>query len=139
MADQEMPRKCKIGNYFATPFPRREGFSPYHFPGLIVHVPILLLFVVVGMRLTWWNPWLWPLFTVYLAAGIYLGRDLAIFAHYNPLITLIVVGGLFAAVFSPQSAAKLWPPPGSWPLSLGITAAVGALFGFWVWWRMRDS
>lgn len=133
-----MPIRCRIRNYFATPFPRGQGFSPYRFPGLIVHIPILLLFVSVGVHLTWWNPWLCPFFVVYLAAGIYLGRDLAILAHYNPLITLGVVAGLLGAVFFPQSIAKIWPPAGSWLVSLGSTSAVGVSFGFWVRWRTPD-
>lgn len=133
-----MPRKSTIVDYLAAPFPGTKGFSPYRFPGSIVHVPVLLLFVAVGVRLTWWNLWLYPLFVVYLAAGVYVGRDLAILAHYNPLITLMVISGVLGAVCAPQSVARLWPQSGNWPMAVGTSMALAVFFGLWVWWRTRD-
>ena len=87
--------------YFRSPFPKAQGFSAYRMPGVLVHGPVILLFVWLGAWLCLGEPWTYALFIVYLVAGIYLGRDLAILAHYNMLITLAVLGGTIWLVASP--------------------------------------
>ncbi|MBF0118423.1 MAG: hypothetical protein HQK79_06270 [Desulfobacterales bacterium] len=78
--------------YFNSPFPSREGFSPYRSPGLLVHIPIIIFFLIIGCLLSKDTSWLMPIFIpLYFVFGLYLGRDLAILAHYNPIITLVIV------------------------------------------------
>jgi hypothetical protein len=124
--------------YLASPFPKATGFSPYRFPGLIVHLPVMLLFLLVGARLTFWNPILYPLFLVHLMAGVYMGRDIAIFGHYNPLIPLGVVAALLWCILSQNSVLAILPR-GDWTASLLGTVAVAVVFLVWVRWRIREE
>jgi len=112
--------------YFKHPFPKAEGFSAYRMPGLLVHVPVMLIFGSLGVWLCASNPWLYPLFLVYAVAGVYLGRDLAILAHYNGFILFGVLAAAFFLVgFHPE-----WPLPGV-ATSLLVTLALAALFAGW--------
>jgi hypothetical protein len=84
--------------YFKSPFPAGKGFSPYRAPGPAVHLPVVGLFVLVGYLLFYPFSWMWLPMTIISLIGFYIGRDLAIAAHYNLLITLTVwasVTGLF--------------------------------------------
>jgi len=123
-------------DYLRHPFPSRQGFSAYRFPGLIVHVPIALFFVVLGSSLTLWDPYLWPLLLIYLLVGLYLGRDLAIFAHYHLLITLAVIGGIIALMASPDTLRALLSGSRNPVLSFAVTLSVAAGFFAWVRWRI---
>ena len=123
-------------DYLRRPFPKAEGFSAYRFPGLIVHLPIVLLFLVLGASLTLAEPYLWPLFLIYLAAGLYLGRDLAILAHYNLLITLVVLGGFIWLMASLDAIRALLSGARDPVLSLAITLSVAAGFCAWVKWQI---
>jgi prepilin signal peptidase PulO-like enzyme (type II secretory pathway) len=76
--------------YFRSPFPGTQGFSSYRFPGVLVHLPVWAAFLLLGVLLCDGHTWLWTLLPFYFMAGFYIGRDLAIYAHYNPLITLAV-------------------------------------------------
>lgn len=125
--------------YLASPFPKATGFSPYRFPGLIVHLPVMSLFLLVGARLTFWHPILYPLFLAHLFAGIYMGRDIAIFGHYNPLITIGVITAFLWGVSSLKTVLAILPRAGDWLPSLLGTLAVAVLFGFWVRWRIREA
>jgi hypothetical protein len=75
--------------YFRSPFPSTQGFSAYRMPGMAVHGPLFLAFTLVGFLLCWPQPMMRPLIPLWALAGLYLGRDLAIFCHYSPLLTLI--------------------------------------------------
>jgi hypothetical protein len=75
--------------YFNRPFPSLKGFSAYRFPGMLVHLPIIGVFLLFGLLLLGNVPHLLPLLPLYLVLGIYLGRDLAILCHYAPLLTLV--------------------------------------------------
>lgn len=123
-------------DYLRHPFPKAEGFSAYRFPGLIVHLPIVLFFLVLGASLTLSEPYLWPLLPVYLVTGIYLGRDLAILAHYYLPITLAVLGGFIWLIASPDTLRLLLSGSRNPLLSLAITLSVAAGFGAWVRWRI---
>ena len=123
-------------DYLRRPFPKAEGFSAYRFPGLIVHLPIALLFLVLGASLTLAEPYLWPLLLVYLVVGLYLGRDLAILAHYNLLITLAVLGGFIWLIASPDAIRALLSDARDPILSLAITLSVAAGFCAWVRWQI---
>ena len=37
--------------YFKKPFPSAKGFSPYRFPGILVHLPVIGAFLVLGLLL----------------------------------------------------------------------------------------
>jgi adenylate cyclase len=116
-------------DYFKTPFPKARGFSAYRMPGLVVHIPVIIFFIWLGCWLTLDDPWLYPLFLLYLAMGVYLGRDLAILAHYNILITIaVLVGGMILL-----NNAPLPRNLGVLP-SVAITGAIGVLFAIYAGW-----
>src|SRR5947199_2842813 len=91
--------------YFARPFPRAEGFSAYRSPGLLVHVPVIAAFCFLCLLLLRGTPgfWLFPLGAVYLAIGLYLGRDVAILCHYAPALTLLCFTGAVVALLGLRS------------------------------------
>jgi ankyrin repeat protein len=124
-----------LWHYFRSPFPKAEGFSAYRMPGIAVHGPVILLFVWLGAWLCLGEPWTYPLLIVYLIAGLYLGRDLAILAHYNPLITIAVLGGTIWLVASPPQ----WERPA--PLvSVAATLAVAVGLALCAsWWVRRQT
>jgi type VI protein secretion system component VasK len=76
--------------YFARPFPSRKGFSPYRSPGPVAHRFFFLAIVVLGLLLCGAS----PLLVIWAAAGIYLGRELAILCHYAPVLFLLVMAAL---------------------------------------------
>ena len=97
--------------YFRSPFPKAEGFSAYRMPGLLVHVPVFFFFVWLGAWLCLGGDvWVYPLFLLHLVIGLYLGRDVAILAHYNGLILIGVVAGWFVLIgyipMPPHPAAR---------------------------------
>ena len=92
--------------YFRRPFPSTEGFSAYRMPGLSVHLPLILAFVFVGFFLCWPYPVLRPLLIVWVLAGVYLGRDIAILCHYTPLLTLICWAACLTVLFKAASIAR---------------------------------
>ncbi len=113
-------------NYFRSPFPKAEGFSAYRMPGVAVHGPVILLFAWLGAWLCLGDPWLYALFLIYLVAGIYVGRDLAILAHYNPLITLAVLGGTIWLLADPPQ----WQRPSALA-SVAVTLAIALGLGLY--------
>ena len=46
-----------------------------------------------------------PLMIVWVLAGVYLGRDIAILCHYNPLLTLLSWAAFGTAVFKARAIA----------------------------------
>jgi hypothetical protein len=125
--------------YFMRPFPRTQGFSAYRFPGMLVHLPLFFIFLFLGLYLNMGTPWLRPFIIVYIVIGLYLGRDIAIYAHYNPLIILVVI---CLIIFSPSLATIALKPlktslGGTFPffalvLDLGILAAYTYYVRAWV-------
>lgn len=71
--------------------------------------------------------------------GVYVGRDLAIFAHYNVLITLGVIGGFVALVVWPSAVRAVVPTSSNLVFRLGVTFVVAAGFAAWVWWRAAGA
>src|SRR4030042_2556305 len=92
--------------YFIKPFPGTQGFSAYRFPGMLVHLPLFLIFLFIGLYLNLVTPWLRPFIALYIVIGLYLGRDIAIYAHYNPLIILAVICLIILSPFLITSALK---------------------------------
>ena len=116
-------------SYFRSPFPKATGFSAYRMPGLVVHLPVILFFVWLGAWLTLGDAFLSPLMLLYLVIGVYFGRDVAILAHYNILITIGVLGGAFALISMARMPARLELLP-----SAAITAVIGIAFFVYVSW-----
>lgn len=110
-------------SYFSRPFPGTQGFSAYRFPGIIVHLPIMVFVTVFGFILCADHIWLLPLIPVYFIIGLYVGRDLAIYSHYNMLITVAVVAGL---IFLPSYAGY------AQKLITAIAAPLDGLYSFLV-------
>ncbi len=113
-----VPGLKRYGAYFIRPFPGTQGFSAYRFPGILVHLPLFLIFLFIGLYLNLGTPWLRPFIILYIVIGLYLGRDIAIYAHYNPLIILTII--LFI-IFSPALITKCIQP---------LKMALGATFPF---------
>jgi hypothetical protein len=57
-------------------------------PGVAVHGPLIFAFSLLGFLLCWPHPVLRPLVAAWMLAGLYLGRDVTVLCHYNPLLTL---------------------------------------------------
>ncbi len=127
------------GAYFIRPFPSTQGFSAYRFPGILVHIPLFLIFLSLGLYLNLGTTWLRPFIVLYLVIGLYLGRDIAIYAHYNPLIIVAII---LLIVFSPTLITKVLNPLKmsldetfpffALPLDLGCLAAYTFYVRFWV-------
>jgi len=47
-----------------------------------------------------------PLLLVWVLGGVYLGRDIAILCHYNPLLTLLSWAAFGMIVFAPHRIAS---------------------------------
>jgi len=92
--------------YFRSPFPSQKGFSAYRTPGLAVHGPLIFASLAGGFFLCWPHPVLRPLVIVWVLAGIYLGRDITIFCHYNPLLTLLSWAAFVFVLLKAQMIAK---------------------------------
>ena len=127
----------RLFNYFQRPFPAAVGFSPYRSPGLAVHLPILFTCLLLGGLLCFRHRYLWPLMLVYVVVGLYLGRDWAILAHYNPLI---MIGAWLALVLIlrygwriAEAISRSVVP--SHAIALGVTAVVALLFT----WHVRRT
>jgi hypothetical protein len=112
-------------SYFRSPFPSTAGFSAYRMPGVAVHAPMIVSFALVGFLLCWPHPVLRPLLIVWVLAGLYLGRDVAILCHYNPLLTLVSWAAFVALLVSPARIAKFGATHVAIPVILSIV--VGAV------------
>jgi hypothetical protein len=99
-------------------------------PGLAVHVPVVLLSLAAGALLGRGSAWLPAFLAIYLVVGLYGGRDLAILAHYNGLITIAVWISFLVLLLAPRwvggvaSAIRHQSPV--WPVA--ITATILAAF-----------
>ena len=95
--------------YFARPFPSRRGFAAYRMPGPVFHLSLAALAFLVGLSICIPGNALRtaPLLAVWVIAGFYLGRDLAILAHYNGLLLLAWMGGLITVLIHPQFLESL--------------------------------
>jgi hypothetical protein len=114
-----------VFGYFRSPFPSTQGFSAYRMPGVAVHGPLIFAFAFVGFFWCWPHPMLRPLLVVWVLAGLYLGRDIAIFCHYNGLLTLIswatcAVVWIKAAAIARFGAAHVVVPA-------AVSAGIGAV------------
>jgi hypothetical protein len=95
-----------IFSYFRAPFPSAEGFSPYRMPGMTVHLPLLAASVFVGFLLCWPHPILRPLLIIWVLAGLYLGRDFAIFCHYAMPLALVALVAVMTVLIKAPSISK---------------------------------
>lgn len=118
-------------SYFGSPFPSTKGFSPYRMPGVTVHIPLLLAFSFTGLILCGPHPFLRALLIFWVAAGLYFGRDIAIYCHYAPLLTLIVWGGCLLLLVKIQTIAKFGATHIAVPSLLSLAVALALFFVAW--------
>ena len=85
-------------DYFRVPFPSRQGFSAYRFPGLAAHIPFFIVFSLSGLLLCGAG----PLMVVWMVAGLYLGRDVAVICHF----ALVLLPAIWIAMFVLISEGK---------------------------------
>jgi len=102
-----VPVLKRYGAYFIRPFPSTQGFSAYRFPGILIHLPLFLIFLFIGLYLNLGTPWLRPFIILYIVIGLYLGRDIALYVHYYPLIIVAVI---CLIIFSPALITKVLQP-----------------------------
>jgi hypothetical protein len=95
-----------IFSYFRYPFPSSQGFSAYRMPGMAIHGPLIMAFTFTGFALCWPHPALRWLLIVWAVAGLYFGRDIAIYCHYAPILTLIVWAVCAVVLVKAQSIAR---------------------------------
>jgi hypothetical protein len=103
---KEADERLFILSYFRFPFPSAKGFSAYRTPGVAVHMPLILSFTAVGFFLCMPHPHLRILLPVWFLAGLYLGRDITILCHYNPLLTLLSWAASAFVFFRPAPIAR---------------------------------
>lgn len=120
-------------SYFGSPFPSTKGFSAYRTPGVAVHGPLILCFSLVGVLLCWPHSGLRPLLVFWVLAGVYLGRDITILCHYNPLLTLISWAAFAVVLFKHVPIARFGAAHVVIP---GIISAVVGASVFLVAWTM---
>lgn len=120
-------------SYFSRPFPSRRGFSAYRSPGLIVHVPVWAMLTFLGMALCLPHGYLGWAILLWSLAGLYFGRDLAIYCHYIPLLTLVLLSGCVFAWANADRVFK-WGEHHSPLLAMTLTFSLGA---FLVWSCLR--
>jgi len=88
-----------------------------------VHGPLILCGALAGYFLCWPHPVLRPLLLVWVLAGIYLGRDITILCHYNPLLTLLSWTAFVLVIMNPAGMAKFGAA------HAGISAALSLVLG----------
>ena len=115
-------------SYFRSPFPSTKGFSAYRMPGVAVHGPLIVCCLLVGVLLCWPHSVLRPLLIFWVLAGVYLGRDITVLCHYNPLLTLVCWAAFVMVILKHIPIAKFGAAHVAIP---GIISAfVGALVFF---------
>ena len=112
-------------SYFRTPFPSTQGFSAYRMPGMAVHGPLILASALVGFSLCWPHAVLRPLTMIWVLAGLYLGRDIAVLCHYNGLLTLVCWVGSALVFIKPGPIARFGAS--HMVISALLSAAVGTV------------
>jgi hypothetical protein len=123
--------------YFRAPFPSQKGFSAYRMPGIAVHGPFIFALSFIGFLLCWPHPVLRGLVIVWALAGLYLGRDIAILCHYNPLLTLISWAAFAAVLFKINFIAKFGAAHSLLPAVLSVGLGLTLLLVAWVMTRER--
>ena len=73
---------------------------------MAVHGPLILAFTFVGFFLCWPHVVLRPLTMIWVLAGLYLGRDIAVLCHYNGLLTLVCWGASALVLVKPGPIAR---------------------------------
>jgi hypothetical protein len=66
-----------------------------------------------------------PLLIIWVLGGLYLGRDITILCHYNPLLTFIAWGASAVVLFRPAPIARFGASHVVLPAML--SAAVGTM------------
>ena len=130
----------KLIDYFRSPFPGLFGsrigtFSAYKMPGLAVQLPVLLAFGVLGLVATQLRLGLLPIGLFWVIAGTYLGRDLAILCHY--FLILAPVAWIAISWGIPSIIDQL-PEPLPFSLMMGLTAAIGSIWGLVIYLQTKD-
>jgi hypothetical protein len=84
--------------YFRKPFPSQQGFSAYRFPGVAAHIPFLVALSATGVLLCGQVAALRPLLLVWIVAGLFIGRDVAIVCHYAPFLLLLIWAAMYGVM-----------------------------------------
>ena len=77
-----------------------------------------------------------PLLLVWVLGGVYLGRDITILCHYNPLLTLLSWAAFGTIVFAPHRIARFGAS--HVVLSCFFSVVVGAVLGLVAYGRGRN-
>jgi hypothetical protein len=93
-------------------------------PGMAVHGPLIFSFAFTGFLLCWPHPLLRPFLAIWVLAGLYLGRDVTILCHYNPLLTLISWAAFAVVLFKPGPIAGFGASHVTVPAILSVVIGV---------------
>jgi hypothetical protein len=122
----------EILNYFRSPFPSRQGFSAYRFPGPAAHLPLFFIFALTGFLLC--GPGL--LLLIWLIAGLYIGRDVAVFSHYAPVLLLVIWAAMLGLSWGSRAVARFGR---NHPETCLLLSAIVFLVQVGVAWRMTKT
>ena len=78
----------KYIRYFNGPIPSIKRLASYRFPGGLVHMPVVIICAFTGIYICGDEARFF--LPIYFIVGLYFGRDLAILAHYNFIISVTV-------------------------------------------------
>ena len=120
-----------IFSYFRAPFPSTQGFSAYRMPGVAVHIPWLATVFFIGFTLCWPHPALRVFVFFWFLAGLYFGRDIAVYCHYAPLLTLIIWAGCMIVLNKAKAIAGFGAGHVVVPALLSIAVTSLVIFVAW--------
>ena len=122
-------------DYFRRPFPSREGFSAYRFPGPAAHLPLFFIFSMIGFLLC--GPSL--LLVVWLIAGLYLGRDVAVYSHYAPVLLLVIWAVMLGLAWGASGVARFGRQHASAALLLTVFIVLVQIVVAWAMTRLNGN
>lgn len=118
--------------YFRKPFPSQQGFSAYRSPGMAAHLPFLVALSAAGILLCGSTPALRPLVLVWMAAGLFIGRDVAIVCHYAPFLVLLIWAAMYAVIAESKRLATFGRQH---PAAGVLLTALLFVLQIWIAWR----
>ncbi len=87
---------------------------------------------MTGIPLCGTDPLSRPLIAVWIIAGLYLGRDFAVFCHYAPVLLVIIWAAMYAAFTESRRLALCGQQH---PTIAALLTAMVLALQIWIAWR----